>query len=87
MLLSQNGSRHKYGHLFSFNRTLECCPDRDLGLAVAYVATEQAIHRAILLHILLDLFNGPHLVASLIIGEHSLEFLLFRCILLKSVTR
>ena len=54
MLLCQHGGGHQHGHLFTVHHCLEGCPQRHLGLAVAHVAADQAVHRARLLHVGFD---------------------------------
>ena len=45
MLLGQDGRRHQHRHLLAVHDRLEGRPDGHLGLAVADVAAEQAVHR------------------------------------------
>ena len=46
VLLGQDGRRHQHGDLLAVVDRLERGPDGQLGLAVADVAADQAIHRA-----------------------------------------
>ena len=48
----------------------------DLGLAEAHVAAEQAIHRTVGFHILLDLLNAAELILGLVERERLLELAL-----------
>ena len=45
VLLGQHGRRHQHGHLLAVVDGLEGGPDGQLGLAVADVAADQAVHR------------------------------------------
>ena len=44
MLLGQHGGRHQNGHLFAVHDGLERRTQRYLGLAVAHVTADQAVH-------------------------------------------
>ena len=52
---------------------LERRPHRDLGLAVADVAADQAVHRPLRLHVGLDRLDRLELVGGLAVGEGRLE--------------
>ena len=69
MLLGEHRRRHQHRHLPPVHDGLECCPQGHLGLAVAHVAADQAVHRSRLLHVGLDLFNRAQLVGRLDIRE------------------
>ena len=76
MLLRKDGGGHKVGHLFALLYGLECGTDGDLGLAVAHVAADQAVHDLSAFHVGLDVGDGGKLVLRLLKGKHLLEFLL-----------
>ena len=46
VLLSQNRGRYQHGDLFAIHDCFEGGPHRDLGLAIAHIAADQAIHGA-----------------------------------------
>jgi len=76
VLLGQDGGRHQHGDLLAVHHSLEGGPQRNLGLAVAHIAADQAIHRLLAFHISLDFGDGPELVFRLDIGEGSLQLML-----------
>ena len=80
MLLRQHGRRHKNGDLLAVEDRLHGRAQRDLGLAEADVAAEQAIHRLGRLHIGFDLLDAAELIVRLGIGEILLEFRLPRAV-------
>src|SRR5258708_37087686 len=51
MLFGEDGGRYEHSHLFAVIGDLEGGPNRQLGLAVADVAANQAVHRAGALHV------------------------------------
>ena len=55
MLLRQDGRRHQDGHLFAVQDRLEGGAQGHLGLAIAHVAADEAVHRLRSLHIFLHL--------------------------------
>ena len=62
MLLRQDCGRRKNRNLFPFHHGLERGADRDLGLAKANVAADQAIHRARTFHVGFRRGDGGQLV-------------------------
>ena len=76
VLLHQQGGRHQDGDLLAVLHRLEGGADRDLRLAVADVAADQAVHRDRLLHVLLDLGDGGQLVGRLRVREGVLQLAL-----------
>jgi hypothetical protein len=76
VLGSQDGRRHENGDLLAALYRLEHAPQRDLGLAVANVAHDQAVHRLAGFHVELDLGRGPELVERFLVRERRLDFLL-----------
>ena len=75
-LLREDGGRHEVGHLLAVLHGLEGSAQCDLGLAVADVAADQAVHDLVALHVLLHRFDGEILVDRLLVREHLLELLL-----------
>ena len=73
VLLGQDGRRHEHGDLLAGVDRLERGADGDLGLAVADVAADQAVHRPGLGHVALDRLDGRELVGRLLVGEGGLE--------------
>ena len=78
VLLDEQRRRHEHGDLLAVLHRLERRPHRDLGLAVADVAADQAVHRDGPLHVGLDLVDGAQLVGRLDVGEGVLELALPR---------
>ena len=80
MLLGQYGGGHQDGRLLAVQNTLHHGPQGHLRLAVAHVAAQQAIHGDSLLHVALDLLDGPELVGGLLIVEGVLKLPLPRAV-------
>jgi hypothetical protein len=78
VLLHEQGRRHEHGDLLAVLHGLERGPHGDLGLAVADVAADEAVHRDLALHVGLDLVDGGELVGGLDVGEGVLELALPR---------
>ena len=76
VLLGEHGGRHQDRHLAAVLDGLEGGPQGDLGLAVADVAHDQAVHRLLGLQVGLDLGDGAQLVGRLLVGEGGLQLLL-----------
>ena len=87
MLLRKHRSGHHHSHLLAINHSLEGRTNRNLGLAVAHVAAQQALHRLGLFHISLDFANRLQLVRRFLIGERFLELVLQLGIGAKGVPR
>ena len=73
VLLGEDGGGHEHGDLLAGVDGLEGRADGDLGLAVADVAADQAVHRLALGHVALDGLDGRELVGRLLVGERRLE--------------
>ena len=73
VLLGEDRGRHEHQHLLAGVGGLEGGAQRDLRLAVADVAADQPVHRALGLHVPLDLLDRLALVARLRVGEGGLE--------------
>ena len=73
MLLRQYGSRHQHRHLHPFVDRFESGPQGHLGLAVAHIAADEAIHRLGDFHIVFDFIDGAYLVGRFQVGERVLQ--------------
>ena len=73
VLLCQYGGRHEDGRLFSAEDALHDGAQGDLGLAVAHVAAEQAVHGHGLFHVRLYLLDAAELVVRLLKAEALLK--------------
>ena len=73
VLLGEDRRRHQHHHLLAVDGGLVGGPQRDLGLAVADVAADQAVHRPLALHVGLDRVDRLELVGGLAVGERGLE--------------
>ena len=73
MLLGEDRRRHQDHHLLAVLHGLERRAQRHLGLAVADVAADQAVHRPRGLHVGLDELDRVALVGRLGVGERVLE--------------
>ena len=80
VLLHQQGRRHEDGHLLAVLHGLERRAHRDLGLAVADVAADDAIHGHGALHVGLHLVDAGELIGSLDEREGILELALPRSV-------
>jgi hypothetical protein len=69
VLLSQDGGGHQDGNLLAIHDGFECRAQGYLRLAIAHVATDEAIHGARELHVGLDLFQGADLGLGFDVGE------------------
>ncbi len=76
VLLGEQGGRHQHGGLPTVLHRLEHGPERDLGLAEADVAADEAIHRDRQLHVGLDLVDGRALVGRRLEREGLLQLTL-----------
>ena len=85
VLIRQHRGGRQDRHLLAFHHGLEGGTHGDLGLAVAHVAAEQAIHDRRLLHVALHLVDGAQLIGRLLVFEGILELALPRGVLAKRV--
>ena len=76
MLTHQQSCRHQHRNLLAVLNGFKCCPDGNLGLAVANIACQKSIHRDWLFHIPLDLFDSGQLIWSFLEREGIFELLL-----------
>ena len=76
VLLGQDGGRHQDRDLLAVLDRLEGGSQRHLGLAVAHVAADEAVHRAAAEHVGLHLLDGPRLVRRLGVRERLLQLAL-----------
>ena len=74
MLLGQHGRRDQDRGLQPVQHALHDGAEGHLGLAVAHVAAEQAVHRGGGFHVLFDLRDAAELVVGLLIAEGLLKF-------------
>ena len=73
VLLGEDRRRDQHHHLLALRRRLVGGAQRDLGLAVADVAADQPVHRAVGLHVALHRLDRLDLVGGLAVGEALLE--------------
>ena len=73
VLLGEDRGGHEHRHLPPALHRLEGGADGDLGLAVAHVAHEEAIHGALALHVALHVVGGLALVGRVLEQERALE--------------
>ena len=76
MLVGEDSGRHEYGHLLVVADRLEGCPDGHLGLAEPDIATDQAVHRSLALHVGLYLGCRLLLVGRILIDEAGFQLML-----------
>ena len=69
VLLRKDGGGDEHQRLLAGLGRLESRAQRDLGLAVAHVAADEAVHGVRRLHVVLDLVDGLRLVVGLLVGE------------------
>ena len=78
MLAREQRRRHEDGDLLAVLHRLERGAQRDLGLAVADVAADEAVHRDRPLHVGLDVVDRLQLVGRLLVRERLLDLALPR---------
>ena len=76
VLEGEDGGGGEDGDLLAVLHGLECGAHGDLGLAVAHVAAEQAVHGLRRFHVALDVGDGGDLVVGLVEVEGVLELAL-----------
>ena len=69
VLLSQYGGRHKEDDLIALLYHLKGRAERNLGLAVAHVSADQAVHDSSLFEVRLDIRNCLQLISGLRVGK------------------
>ena len=69
VLLHQDRGGRKHRRLLAAHHGLEDRAQGHLGLAVAHIAAEQAVHHLGLLHVPLDVLDGSQLIRRLLVGE------------------
>ena len=87
MLERQNGRRHQHRHLIALRHALEGGTHGDLGLAVAHVPAQQAVHGNGTLHVLPDVVNGGKLPVGLLVLKGGGKLLLEIVVRRKGVPR
>ena len=85
VLLGENGGRDEHGDLLAVHDGFERGAHRDLGLAVADVAADQAVHRPPAFHVPLGVEDRLVLVGGFLVGERGLELVLPGRVLRKRV--
>ena len=73
MLLGKYRGRHEEDDLIALLHDLEGRAERNLGLTVANIAADQAVHDLSLLEVLLHIGNRLQLIAGLRIGKEFLK--------------
>ena len=73
MLLRQDRGGHQIHDLSPLLHSLECCPDRNLGLTEAHITAYQSVHDAVRLHIAFSRFYRTDLILCFLIWEKLLE--------------
>ena len=76
VLIGEDGRRHEDCDLLAVGRGLEGGADGDFGLAESYVAADEAVHRAVALHVGLDGLGSCQLVGRVLVDKRGLELLL-----------
>ena len=76
MLEGKDGCRNQDYHLFPVSHGLESRPDGYFCFAETNVAADKPIHRALILHILLDRLGSRFLVGSILIHKGRFELFL-----------
>ena len=69
VLLSQYGGRHEEDDLIALLYHLKGRAERNLGLAVAHVSADQAVHDSSLFEVRLDIRNCLQLISGLRVGK------------------
>ena len=73
MLFGEYGCGDEYSDLFAIFSSFESGADGEFCFAEADVATDEAVHGAILSHIVLDGLHGGELVFGFFVGEFCFE--------------
>jgi len=76
MLLGQNRGRRQKRRLFAVHRRPERRAQRDFRLAESRIAANQAVHRFDVVHVGVDVFNGPRLIGGFLVFKRRAEFLI-----------
>ena len=80
VLESENGGRDQHRHLFVVSHSLEGGADRDFGFTETYVAADQAVHWAVVLHVCLHVGGRLHLVRRIFVDEAGLQLVLHEAV-------
>ena len=80
MLVGQHGGGHQHRHLLVVTCRLEGSTHGHLGLAEAHVATHEAVHRALTLHVGLDVYGSLQLVGRVFVEEARLQLVLHEAV-------
>ena len=76
MLLRENGRRHQVYYLLALLHRLKGRAKGNLGLAIAHIPANQAVHDAAALHVALCIFDRRQLVLRLLVREQFFKLLL-----------
>ena len=80
MLIGQHGGGDEHGHLLIVARGLEGGTHGHLGLAEAHIATHEAVHRALPLHVALHVDSSFQLVGRVFVEEARLQLVLHEAV-------
>ena len=87
VLEGQDGGRGQHRHLLGVEHRAHGAAHGDLGLAVAHVAADEAVHGRVVRHVLHDVGDGGGLVGRLLVFEALLELALPRALAREGVAR
>ncbi len=76
VLERQHRSRNQHSNLLVVGNCLVGGTDGNFGFTEAHIATNKAVHRLVLLHILLHVGRSLQLVGRIFVNERRLQFLL-----------
>ena len=76
VLKGQNCSGHQNGHLLPVIDCLERGPNGHFGLTETYITTDKPVHRALALHIFLDVLGGTGLIGRVFVNKGGLQLVL-----------
>ena len=76
MLQGEDGRGNQYRHLFSVRCSLERSPDGDFRLSETHVAANEAVHGAVVFHVMLHRLGGRFLVRRIFVHKGRFQFFL-----------
>ena len=74
MLLRKDCGGNEHRDLTVVLHRLEGRAERDLGLSVAHISADQAVHDARAFHVALGVLDGFKLIVGLLVREHLFKF-------------
>ena len=80
VLQGEHRGRHHHGDLLVVAGRLEGSAHRDFGFTKSHVAADEAVHRAVALHVGLDLLGHFELIGGVFVGKGGFELLLEECV-------